>query len=70
MNIDVSATVERKYIKERKELEDGGFKIIETMEKRPLIQIYSTTRDGHSVCVNVRDFVAYFFAPFPSGRLE
>lgn len=38
--------------------------------KKPLIQIYSTTNDGHSVCVNVRDFVAYFFAPFPSGRLE
>lgn len=70
MNIDVSATVEKKFMPERKEQEDGGFKIVEFMEKRPLIQIYSTTRDGHSVCVNVRDFVAYFFAPFPSGKLE
>ena len=70
MNIDVSARVEKKYLKETVEDEYGNVKEKDLVIKMPLIQIYSTTTDGHSVCVNVRDFVAYFFAPFPSGRLE
>ena len=37
------------------------------MIKRPLIQIYASTPNGDSVCVKVRDFIPYFFAPLPEG---
>lgn len=65
MNIDVAATVEKRYNEELKEQNDGK-KFVSTVTKHPLIQIYCTTKNGNSVCVNVRDFVPYFFAPFPS----
>lgn len=38
--------------------------------KKPLIQIYCTTKEGHSVCVNVTNFTAYFYAELPKGLNE
>jgi DNA polymerase elongation subunit (family B) len=56
MNIDVAGTVENRYDEEN------------CKSMYPLIQIYCVTRDGNSVCVNVRNFVPYFFAPFPDAN--
>lgn len=66
MNIDVAASYQKKYVKE-KVWQNDTFVEKEFTIKRPLIQIYSTTPNGDSVCVNVRDFVPYFFAPLPQG---
>jgi DNA polymerase elongation subunit (family B) len=62
MNIDVAGTYVKQFSKNEDEYGSYGLHV----SKHPLIQIYSTTREGNSVCVNIRDFVPYFYAPFPS----
>lgn len=66
MNIDVSASLIKKF--ERIEVGEGDDAVNKEIPiKYPLIQIYSATKSGESVCVNIRDFTPYFIVPQPEG---